>query len=242
VLELELVMPAYNESKSLPAMVERAAAAAAGAGYAPETFRLVVVENGSRDDSREVLRRLAESVHGPWLRVVEVDVNQGYGYGLMRGLASTTAPFVAWTHADMQCDPADVFRALKVLQAEPSPRTLVKGRRLGRDWKERLVSRVFEGLARVVLGLSVHEMNAQPKVFPRTLLAELKKPPLTFAFDLYALYCARRAGFAVRTIDVRFPPRVHGVSNWAGTLASRRRTILGMIRYMLRLARTEGRL
>jgi glycosyltransferase involved in cell wall biosynthesis len=239
--ELQLVLPCYNEARNLEALVRRAAAAARSQGYLPGRFELVLVENGSHDDSAQVMERLkADPELGPWFRVVRVAQNRGYGFGIWSGLQTVTAPWVAWSHADQQCDPGDAFRGLRELQAAGGDRVLVKGRRRGRDWKEWVVSRVFETIASALLGRRLSEVNAQPKVFPRALLAELRRPPETFAFDLYVLYRARRAGYRIREIPVSFPPRVHGVSNWASSLASRARTIRGMLAYIWWLRGQKG--
>ncbi|MGQ0508219.1 MAG: glycosyltransferase family 2 protein [Myxococcaceae bacterium] len=239
--EFELVLPCYNEGKSLETILRRAAEAAEAAGFTPKTFQLVLVENGSADNSREVLGQLKETPYGKWFRWVPVDVNQGYGHGVYTGLKVTSAPFIGWSHADQQCDPKDAFRALALVRLAPQEKTLVKGTRVGRNWKDQAVSRTFETLARAILGMSVWEVNAQPKVFPRALLDTLDDPPKSFAFDLYTLFRARRDGYTFETITVQFPPRVHGVSNWAATFAGRYKTILGMVRYMVTLARSEGR-
>jgi glycosyltransferase involved in cell wall biosynthesis len=238
----ELVVPAFNEARSLPELLARTARAAEAAQWTPERFRLVIVENGSGDTSRQVLDELQRGADGSWLRVVALEENRGYGAGLIAGLRATTAPLIGWSHADLQCDPGDALRAATRLLRGDSSMRLVKGIRKGRDPKDVVVSRSFETLARVILGLDTFEMNAQPKVFARALLDELVDPPEDFAFDLYLLYRARRAGYTFETIDVRFPPREHGTSNWAASFVSRRRTMTAMLRYMLALARREGRL
>ncbi len=240
MLEFELVLPCYNEGKTLGRLIDDVIAAAQGYGFSPDRFQLVLVQNGSTDETQAEAVRLF-ALHGKWFRIVEVTNNQGYGHGLVMGLKATTAPFVAWSHADLQCSPKDAFKALEVLRAVGVP-TLVRGYRTDRAFRDRVVSRVFELLSRMILGMHETEINAQPKVFARAFLNELKNAPKHFGFDLYALYRARRAGYQQRMVGVSFPPRVHGVSNWAGTLFQRHRTILGMIRYMWLILKTEGRL
>lgn len=243
MLKLELVLPCYNEGKGLRNLVERAVAAAQQAGHTPQTFQLVLVENGSKDDSFQVMQQLKATELGAWFRVIRVEVNQGYGFGLWSGLKTLSAEYAAWSHADLQCDPADVFKGLKIIEERKDPNLLVKGERYGRNWKDVMVSRVFEFLALLILGLRVREMNAQPKVFHRSLLQEPgMSPPKTFAFDLYMLYRAQKKGMRFTTIKVEFPPRIHGVSNWASNFIGRYKTILGIIRYMFDLSRREGRI
>lgn len=239
--QFELVVPAYNEAKNLPLLIQKTVEAAKNAGHTPETFQLIIVNNGSVDDSAEVLKQLSKGQDGPWFRIVLVEKNQGYGFGLWSGLQNTQSQFVGWSHADLQCDPVNAFLALDIVKKYPR-QCLVKGVRSGRDKKDIFVSRVFETLARLILGVSVHEMNAQPKVFPHEMLKLLKNPPKTFAFDLYALFNAQKAGYEIQTIPVLFPPRIHGVSNWASHFLLRYKTIWGIIKYMFHLARTEGRL
>lgn len=241
MVEFQLVLPCYNEGKSLPFLVERAATAAKEAGYDSTQFQLVLVENGSLDNSKEVLTELEKSPWAPWFTKVVVTKNQGYGYGVLQGLKSTTAPVIGWSHADQQCDPKDAFIALNKLKENPKEKVLVKGVRSGRNWKDRWVTHVFETLAWFILGVKIKELNAQPKVFSRELLKSMGEAPVNFAFDLYVLYCALKAGYQIKTIPVLFPPRVHGVSNWASTFLGRYKTILGMVKYMFQLSRTQGR-
>lgn len=240
--KFELVVPAYNEAKNLPMLIQRAVNAALQEKLSSEEFSFVVVNNGSKDESAAVLKELSEGEYKDWFRVVNVEVNQGYGYGVWQGLKSTKATYIGWSHADMQCDPADAIKAFNILKKSSSSKLLVKGVRSGRDWKDRFVSRVFEFMSFMVLGARIYEINAQPKVFPRELLSKILNPPFTFAFDLYVLYQALKDQYQIQTINVIFPPRIHGVSNWASNFFSRYKTILGMIRYMFQLLRTEGRI
>ncbi len=203
---------------------------------------MILVDNGSTDNTAKVLAHLQKGPFSPWFRVVSISENKGYGHGLWSGLITTTAPVIGYSHADEQCAPNDVFIAYEKLKNSGKNKILVKGTRLGRAWPNRLVTGVFELIANVCLNLKTNEINAQPKIFSRSLLNELTSPPITFAFDLYLMYHARKSCYSVEDIPVLFPPRAHGVSRWAASFISRWRTILGMIRYMGQVAREEGRL
>ncbi|MBY0385514.1 glycosyltransferase family 2 protein [bacterium] len=241
--KFELVIPAFNEEKNIPALIDRVVAAAAAFNMTGKDFSLLLVENGSKDNSYKVMQdTVAQRGLADMVKIVQVKVNQGYGFGIVSGLRESSAPVVGWTHADLQCDPANAFVAYKLYEVQQSQNILVKGVRLKRSAKDQVVSRVFETFARIILGLKVYELNAQPKVFPSKLLAEMKQPPDTFALDLYLLYCAQKQGLEVLTFNVFFPPRIHGVSNWAANFLGRYKTILGMIRYMWDLMWKEGRL
>ncbi len=243
--QLELVLPCYNEEKSLEQLIRRAVHAANEFKITSEQFGLVLVENGSKDSSREKMKALQSTELGKWFKIVPIDNNQGYGFGLSQGLLNTDSEFVAWSHADQQCDPMDVFKAYSLILQKPKSqqeKILIKGTRFGRAIKDRIVSSVFATFARIILGLKLDEVNAQPKVFHKSLLLEIKNPPKNFAFDLYVLYQAQKKGFVFETIPVLFPPRIHGLSNWSSHFLSRYKTILGMINYMWSLMKSEGRL
>ncbi len=239
--KFDLILPAYNEARSLPKLIAKVQEATLAAHFTPETFKLWVVNNGSTDATAKTLQKLRAGPLGAWFDVVTVERNQGYGHGLYSGLQAANAAYIGWSHADLQCDPRDAFLAYARASQAAMP-TLVKGVRRGRNWKDKFVTRTFEACAYGLLNLDIEEINAQPKVFPRALVAEFKSPPKSFAFDLYALYCAKKNNLAIETIQVDFPAREHGVSKWASSLVGRYKTIFGMVGYMWELTKQEGRL
>lgn len=227
---LSIVLPCYNEAAGLPALLDRFAAVCEDT-----RFELVLVDNGSTDQTRQLLPALLPRY--PFARSVRVEKNQGYGHGILTGLEAATADVVAWSHADLQTDPADVFRAWRLYQKVACPkRTLVKGCRRGRRLSERALSWAMQCAATILLRTPLHEINAQPKLFHRDLLPLLKRPPVDLNFDLYVLYTAICRGWTCQSISVEFPPRTHGVSSWANSWRSRVRTILKSLRYVLTLA------
>jgi glycosyltransferase involved in cell wall biosynthesis len=242
--KFELVVPAYNEAKNLPLIVERVLQAASKFSMTSEDFNLILVENGSLDNSKFVLKEMLSSnpEYINWIKVVTVEKNNGYGFGIMSGLRSATAKVVGWTHADMQCDPYNAFVAYKILEGHGFKNYLIKGQRVGRNWKDKIVSHVFALFSQIILSIKDIELNAQPKVFNSELLLELKNPPTSFALDLYLIYHARKKKYQIMSFDVYFPPRIHGISNWASNFFGRYKTIFGMILYMFKLAKSEGRL
>jgi glycosyltransferase involved in cell wall biosynthesis len=195
-------------------------------------FELILVDNGSTDNTSQVLPYLLARY--PFARSVRVEVNQGYGHGILTGLRAARAEVLAWSHADLQTDPADVFRAWRAYQAAGrSQRTLIKGCRSGRSLQEQVISFGMQTLASMFLRARLHEINAQPKLFHRDLLGALRKPPLDLNLDVYVLYAARHCGWRIVEIPVAFPPRQHGQSSWATSWKSKTRTIARSIRYLV---------
>ena len=230
-LAFSIVIPAYNEAANLPALLERYVEV-----WEDLPAELIVVDNGSSDGTGEVLERQLARPELAFARVLRIDHNRGYGHGIHTGLMSAGGEVVGFSHADMQTDPADLFRAYHQLMLSQDPtRTLIKGQRAPRDFGAELLTRGMSFFATVILMRRISDVNAQPKVFHRSHLERLTQPPDGIPYDLYVLYRGLQAGLEVVTIPVVFGQRAHGESRWAANIFSRYRTILNMIRVMIRL-------
>lgn len=229
---LSLVVPCYNEAGNLPLLLSRCRELLR---EVPEA-EILLVDNGSTDDTPRILGEQVDT--GPALRALRVESNRGYGNGILAGLAEARGAFLAWTHADLQTDLMDVARAWRELQSAPDPgRTLVKGRRLGRSLFDAGFTCGMAALSSAALGTAVSDVNAQPKVFPRSLYQRFAAAPLDFSLDLYLLWLARTSGFAIATIPVRFGRRLHGEAKGGGggSFRARLRLIDRTWRYIFRL-------
>ena len=228
-----IVVPCYNEAANVPSLVARFAAHASE----DRDWELVLVDNGSTDDSAEVLAAELAKPGRDFARVVTVpSPNVGYGHGILTGLRAARGTLLAWTHADGQTPPADVFRAFDLLAGVPDPqRTFVKGRRRNRPLGDTLFTAGMQAAALGLLGRNLPDINGQPKAFSRKLLELATDPPTDLSLDLYFFYVATRHGFAVRTLDVRFGDREHGESKWAFDWRSKARNVARTVRYMARL-------
>lgn len=229
---LSLVLPCYNEARSLRQLVTQTATSIRARGITPSQFELVIVNNGSTDKTAALLLELTQEEFGPWIRVVTVARNQGYGYGVYQGLLASRGDFLAWSHADGQCPPEDVFRAWEIARKTSEKQVLIRGKRFGRPLKDWCFSRCFEIVALALTGRWLPEINAQPKLFSRDLLSLLSDSPRDLTFDLFVLFRAMDANWNSQTIAVHFGEREHGESSWSASLRSKWRTTLTFINFL----------
>ena len=226
---LSLVIPCYDEARNLPLLLQRLEDAFAG----ERDIEVVLVDNGSTDGTADIFGGLAGH---PFIRTARVEVNQGYGFGILAGLRAARGRFVGWTHADLQTDPADARRALAVIRRAPSARIYVKGRRHGRPLGDVVFTigmTIFEVL---LLRTRLWDINAQPNVMPRELFEAVgAEAPHDFSLDLFFYHAARRHRLRVVRFPVRFGPRAHGVSHWNVGFAAKRAFIARTIRFSLEL-------
>jgi len=210
----ELVVPCFNESESLNLLVAETVVAAESHGLSSETFQLILVDNGSKDPTASVLSQIQQTKYAKWFRVVSLEKNRGYGGGILSGLSFCTAPWVGYIHADLQCDPKFAFQSYQECRAF-GDNGFVKGARKKRLFSEWCVSRCYELVVGLLWGLWRHEINAQPKVFSKTLLPHLVQAPQGISFDAFVLLQAKQRRFHEKTIQVDLKPRVFGNSHWA---------------------------
>ena len=230
---LSLVIPCYNEAANLPLLVERCSKL-----VAPGDVEVVLVDNGSSDESPAVLADVLSSRTG--CRSIRVPVNRGYGHGIVEGLKASRGSIVGWTHADLQTDPMDVRAGLELFDRFGAD-CFVKGRRYGRPFGDRAFTIGMSAFETVLLGKPLYDINAQPTLFPHRFFATWAEPPLDFSLDLYAYYMARRAGLNVHRFPVRFGDRAHGISHWNVNWSAKRKFIRRTVDYSLKLKRDLGR-
>lgn len=206
---LSIIIPCYNESASLPELVERLATA-----FAPHVanVEIILVDNGSTDNSGDILAK-AVKCH-QFLKSIRVEVNQGYGHGILQGLGTASGRYLGWTHADLQTDPADILLVLDFLKRNNDEKIFCKGRRYGRPLGDVFFTLGMSMFESLLFTASLWDINAQPTVFHKDFFASWIDPPHDFSLDLFAYVNARRQALWVQRFPVRFGPRAHGQSHW----------------------------
>lgn len=217
-MKLSIVIPCYNESKNIPLLLSKFKE-----NINRPDVEVVLVNNGSKDDSAEVLNK--ELPNYPFARAVEVKENQGYGYGILQGLRACSGTYIGWTHADLQTDPYDVIKALEIIEAQSETIVYVKGNRKGRPFMDQLFTTGMSIFESIYLGVKLHDINAQPNIFHRDFYMNWENPPHDFSLDLYALFMAAKKNVKLIRFDVVFPERIHGSSSWNTGLGARKKFI-----------------
>jgi glycosyltransferase involved in cell wall biosynthesis len=232
--KLSIVLPCYNESKNLPSILAQLRLTIQDR----KDVEVIVVNNGSSDNSAAILAREL-SDPGLWfIRVEHVGVNRGYGFGIMAGLRVAKGEFLAWTHADLQTDPADVLRGYEIILAARNPQTaFVKGRRMSRGPLDSFFTFGMSFISSALLGCWMQDINAQPKIFSRKFYTKLESPPDDFSLDLYAYYLAKSPGGELIELPVDFGKRRHGDAKGGGTISGKLRLSLRTWKYILKIRR-----
>lgn len=196
-----VVLPCLNEAESLPAVL----------AAIPSSYRALVVDNNSTDDTAEVARRHgAEVIH---------ESRPGYGSAVHAGVSAARTEVVAVLDGDGSLNPAE----LPLLVAELGRGAdMAIGRRRPRPglrwpWHARLGTAAVCWRLRTRHRLPVHDI-APMRVARREALLELGVTDRRSGYPLELLVRAAAAGWQVVEVDVSYGPRTGGVSKVSGSV------------------------
>jgi glycosyltransferase involved in cell wall biosynthesis len=228
---LSIVLPAYNEEGNIERVIRDAAAAAA---ELVADYEIVVVDDGSRDRTAEILARVAQDL-GPRLKVVRHSVNLGYGAALRDGFRATEGELVFYTDSDNQFDFRDLGAMLPLMKTCDA----ALGFRVDRQdpWVRKVVSGGFNRLSSIVFGMSVRDLNCSFKLFRGDLIRSLPIVSNDFFVDTEMVARLHRAGCRYVQKGVRHLPRTAGRSTVRPSDVPR--TLVSLARMWVRL-RTSG--
>ena len=211
-MKYSLVIPCYNEEKNIPLLLEKCSQLVKGNDVIKNNeIEVILVDNGSTDNSSEVLNNLLPNY--PGCRSVRVEINKGYGYGILSGLYSAKGDVLGWSHADLQTDPLDALIGFEIFNKSKKI-CFVKGKRYGRPMSDVFFTVGMSIFELILLKEKLWDINAQPTIFSRAFFETWDSAPHDFSLDLYAYFKAKKSDLQIKRFPVNFGERAHGSSHW----------------------------
>lgn len=232
---ISVFFPAYNDAPALPSLLEKTFP------VLMERFRefeVIVVNDGSQDETGEVLQQLQQR-YGPALRVVTHSQNCGYGCALRTGFAAATKDLVFYTDGDGQYDPSELPRLLEHL----GPQTgFVNGYKLERNdpWHRIVIGKVYNRFARALFGVRIRDIDCDFRLIRRVLLDDMELTSTSGTICVELVRNLELSGWEVAEVGVHHFPRQHGRSQFF-RVASLAATLHQLIRLKLRLLRGSAK-
>jgi glycosyltransferase involved in cell wall biosynthesis len=202
---ISLVLPAYNEADNIEAMVAEATPALE---FVTDDYEIIVVDDGSKDETATVTRRVMETHPHVWL--VQHPVNQGFGAAVFTGFTHAEKDWIFYTDADRQfvlselqnfvplMEQADLIAGYRAPRRDPFLRVFY-----GKGWSM---------LCTLLFGYTVRDVDCGFKLFRREIIEELapqiQSRGATFSIEWLAR--AKRAGYRFVELPVSHRPRVAG--------------------------------
>lgn len=166
MIELSLVLPVLNEENLIGQVVSDISLVLKKNKI---SFELILVENGSTDNTLGVLKSLAKKDKNVRVLVTKM----GYGEAILGGLNKALGKFVGYMPSDGQVNTNVLPKLFAILKHKEAD--IVGIQRTTREsFIRKIRSKVFNFLAKNSFGLSAKDINGDPKIFPKTALKILK--------------------------------------------------------------------
>jgi dolichyl-phosphate beta-glucosyltransferase len=201
-----IVIPAYNEGRRLAPTLQKVLAYVHQQKWDAE---VIVVNDGSTDDTAEIVRSFAAS--NPDLTLLNNPGNRGKGYSVRHGMLKARGEVIVFSDADLS---SPIEEMPKLLQAISQGADIAIGSRWLRaelqttrqSLHRQLFGRIFNGLNRIILGLHFKDTQCGFKAFTRRAAQTIL--PLQqierWGFDPEILFLARKFGFHLVEVPVRW--------------------------------------
>ena len=203
--ELSYFFPAHNEAANVQALVEEALVTLPDLA---ETFEIVIVDDGSTDETPGIADELA--LTHPEVRAVHHATNLGYGAALRSGFAAARYASLAFTDGDRQFKVADLGRLIERLEAGNVD--AVAGYRIKRadPLVRTLYAHLYRLANRVFFGLTVRDVDCACKLFRRAALEGVNVESGGAFLSAELLIKLRARGRRVAEVGVPHYPRTAG--------------------------------
>ena len=210
---LSIVIPAKNEAANLPPLLDEIARAfrplvtAAEGPHRLDGYEVIVVDDGSTDETGVVLDRLSRS--HPELRPVTLARNVGQSAATVAGIRAARGGWIGLLDADLQNPPSDLAAMWDVL---PGHDAALGWRTTRQDsWTKRVVSRVANRIRNAVLGQSIRDTGCSVRIIARSFAERL--PTFAGGHRFYGPLLLRE-GAKVVQVPVTHRPRYQGKSHY----------------------------
>ncbi len=202
-VDVSVLVPAKDEAENLPLFMEQAAAAFASDRRTK--YEVVVVDDGSTDDTWNVLRVLAERYD--FLRLVRHRRQRGIADALRTGNLHAHGDVLVFFPADLQYKPEDIPRLVVPILAGDAD--MVTGYKQG-VYEKAFVSRIYNRLSRALFKVPVRDLNSV-KAYRREIMDVI---PIRPDWHRYMIAIAAVEGYSLQEIPVPLYPRHAGKSKF----------------------------
>jgi glycosyltransferase involved in cell wall biosynthesis len=207
-ISITAFFPAYNDQHTIEGIVR---IAAEEIGKVTDNFEVLVIDDGSKDETGAILDRLTAQL--PWLRVIHHERNMGYGAALISGFKNAKKDLIFYTDGDGQYDVREIHNLLAALRPNID---LVNGYKVKRSdpWYRVLIGATYRRTMRWVFRLSIRDVDCDFRLLRRYVFDTISLESRSGVICVEMAKKFELAGFRMVEIPVSHYPRMHGRSEF----------------------------
>jgi len=202
------MFPCYNDAKTIATLVDDVYAA-----LSPlvDEIEVIVVNDGSLDDSEEVLDGLVAD--RPWFRPIHHPANCGYGGALITGFTAATKDWIFYTDGDGQYDAKEAANMVPHATADVD---FVQGYKIGRgdSLLRKVIGRAYHHSVKFLFRLRVRDTDCDFRLFRRRLIADHPLSSTSGVICVELMRTFRQANATFTEVPVHHYHRPHGKSQF----------------------------
>jgi glycosyltransferase involved in cell wall biosynthesis len=207
-ISLTAFFPAYNDQHTIEGIVRTVAREIR---KVTDDFEVLVVDDGSKDDTSAILDRLKGEL--PFLRVIHHGRNLGYGAALITGFQNARKDLIFYTDGDGQYDVRELHNLLASLKPNVD---LVNGYKVKRAdaWHRVLIGAIYRRAMRLTFRLSIRDVDCDFRLFRRHIFETISLESRSGVICVEMAKKFEEAGFRMVEVPVSHYPRMHGRSEF----------------------------
>ena len=207
-VDLSIVIPFYNEEENVEKVCGDLSTEFTKHNI---HYEIVAVNNGSYDKTPELLKKLSDKF--PQIKVVTVEQNQGYGWGVIEGLKSASGNFLGYMAGDGQIKPEDVVRVFEKIKT--GGLDFCQGKRISRDdgALRKINSKIFNTLFQLFYPSPLTDIGSNPKIFTRSLYEKISPVSKDWFIDSEFIIKSSSLGTKMSEVPLSFQKREKGSSH-----------------------------
>lgn len=205
---LSIFFPAYNDAKTLPRLIRDAHDTAK---KLTDRFEIIIVNDGSSDDTATVVTRLTRQY--PMLRLITHPVNRGYGGALMSGFRSAAYEWVFYTDGDGQYDPKELLLLARRVKPDID---VVNGYKTKRHdpWYRILIGTWYNAILQKIFHPPIRDIDCDFRLIRASRIRAIDLSSRSGAICLELMMKLKRTGARCTEVAVSHYPRASGRSQF----------------------------
>ena len=197
--QISIIIPIYNEEKTLEEVVQRTQKIFSQDN---SDYEIILVNDGSKDDTHNILSKITDTN----IQIIHHKKNQGKGKAIQSGLEKATGDYVAIQDADLEYDPQNLFKLIKIAIEKKS---VVYGIRDGKNGYilNRLGNKILSLFCNILYTSELSDVYTCYKIIPRELMQSLQLTSNGFEIEAEITAKILKKKIKIIEIPITYTPR-----------------------------------